>query len=51
MHPGARPHVDDIVGKPDRILVMLDNKHGVAKIAKPDERGQKTVIVTLVKAD
>ena len=31
---GARAHVDDIVGGADRVLVMLDDEHGVAEVAE-----------------
>ena len=34
MHAGAGPDIDDIVGRADRILVMLDDDHGVAEIAQ-----------------
>ena len=35
MDAGARPHIDQIVGGADRILVMLDDDHRVAEIAQP----------------
>ena len=47
----ARPHVDDVIGGADRILVMLDHQHGVAEIAQPAERGEQHVVVALVEAD
>ena len=31
---GARAHVDDMVGVADRVLVMLDDEHGVAEAAR-----------------
>ena len=34
MDAGAGAHVDDIIGVADRILVMLDDEHGVAEIAQ-----------------
>ena len=30
---GAGAHVDDMVGVADRVLVMLDDEHGVAEAA------------------
>src|SRR3954467_6944451 len=48
---GAGAHVDHIIGVADRILVMLDDEHGVAEIAQPVERDQEALIVALVKAD
>src|SRR3546814_1572204 len=43
MHARARPHVDDIVGGADRVLVMLHDKHRVAQVAKPLQRFQQPV--------
>ena len=51
MHAGARPEVHDMVGLPDRILVMLDDDHGIAEIAQVDERVEQSLIVALVQAD
>ena len=51
MDTGTRSHVDDIIRKTNGILVMLDDKNRVAKVAKPDKRRQQPVIVTLMKAD
>ena len=51
MDAGARPHVDDIVGGADRILVMLDDDHGVAEIAQAAQRDEQALIVLLVEAD
>ena len=51
MDAGARAHVDHIIGVADRILVMLDDEHGVAEIAQPLERDQQPLIVALVEAD
>ena len=50
-HAGAGPHVDDIVGGADRVLVMLDDEHGVAEIAEAAQRREQHVVVALVKAD
>ena len=51
MDAGAGAHVDHIIGVADRILVMLDDEHGVAEIAQPVERDQQPLIVALVEAD
>ena len=32
MHPGPGSDVDDVVGGPDRLLVVLDDQHGIAEI-------------------
>ena len=35
---GARPEVDDVVGRAHRPLVVLDDDHGVAEVAQPRQR-------------
>ena len=51
MHPGARPHIDQPVGGADRLLVMLDDDHGVAKVAQPLQRIEQPAVVALVQPD
>ncbi len=48
---GARPDVDDIVGDADRLLVVLDDEHGVAEVAKSHERVDQPAVVALVQPD
>ena len=48
---GARAEVDHVVGRSDRLLVVLDDDDRVAEIAKPRERGQECPVVALVQAD
>ncbi len=48
---GTGPDVDDVVGHPDRVLVVLDHQHGVAEVAQPDQRLDEAVVVALVQAD
>ena len=47
----ARPHVHDIVGAADRVLVMLDHEHGVAEVAQVAQRAEQARIVALMQAD
>src|SRR6185312_3758493 len=47
----AGAHVDDMIGGPDRFLVMLDDEHGVAEAAEALERLEQAVVVLLVEAD
>ena len=47
----ARPHVDDVVGAADGVLVVLHHDDGVAQIAQALERGDKPLVVALVQAD
>src|SRR5215208_7090772 len=51
MGAGAGAHVDDIVGGPDRVLVMLDDDDGVAEIAEALQGDEQSVVVALVEAD
>ena len=47
----ARAHVDEPVGRPHHLLVVLDDKHGVAEAAQPLERVDQLAVVALVQAD
>src|SRR4029078_9696752 len=51
MHSGARSDIDDIVGRPDGIFVMLDDDHRIAESAEMNKRCEQAGIVALVKAD
>ena len=48
---GARPDVDHIVGGEHHVLVVLNDHHGVAKVAQLLERVDKAHVVALVEAD
>ena len=48
---GARPHVDDVVGDPDHLGVVLDDEDGVALVAKPPEQRVHPLDVMGVQAD
>ena len=48
---GARADVDHVVGLADRLLVVLDDDHGVAGVAQVLQRGQQPAVVALVQAD
>ena len=48
---GAGADVDDVVGDPDGVLVVLDDEHGVAEVAQADQRVDEAVVVPLVQAD
>ena len=48
---GAGPEIDHVVGGADRLLVVLDDDHGVAEIAQPRERREQRAVVALVQAD
>ena len=51
MDAGARPHVDDMIGGADRILIMLHHDHGVAEIAQTLQRFEQACVVALMQAD
>lgn len=51
MYAGGRADIDDVVGRQDRILVMLDDNDGIADIAQMLQRFEKAGIVALVQAD
>ena len=47
----ARADVDDVVGDPDRLLVVLDDDHRVAEVAQAHQRVDQALVVALVQAD
>ena len=51
VHAGARADVDDIIGGPDRVLVVLDHDHRIAEAAQAPERVEQPRVVALVQAD
>ena len=51
VQPGARPHVDEPVGAPHHLLVVLDDDDRVADVAQPLERRDQPRVVALVQAD
>ena len=46
-----RPEIDDMVGSPHRVFVVLDDHHRVALVAKLGQRFQQLVVVTGMQAD
>ena len=48
---GARPHVDQVVGRAHRALVVLDHQHGVAEVAQALQRRDQPLVVALVQPD
>ena len=51
MYAGAGADVDDIIGGPDRVLVVLDHDHRIAEPAQAAQRVEEPRIVALVEAD
>ena len=49
--PRARTDVDDPVGHPDGVLVVLDDDQRVAQVAQPGERLDQPAVVALVQPD
>ncbi len=48
---GARPHVDDVLGGPDDVRVVLDDDDGVADILERTEDLDEAVVVAGMEAD
>ena len=48
---GARAHVHHEVGRPDGVLVVLHDHHGVAQVSQALQRGDEPLVVALVKPD
>ena len=51
MNAGARAHVDHVVGRKDRFLVVFHDQNGIAEIAEALQADQKAGVVALVQAD
>ena len=51
VHARAGPHLDDVIGGANRVLVVLDDDHRVADVAEPLERGDHLDVVLRVQAD
>ena len=50
-HARARAEIDDRVGGPHRVFVVLDDDHRIAQVAQLGQRGQQPVVVARVQAD
>ena len=48
---GARAEVDDVVGDRDRLGLVLDDEHGVALVAQPQQQAVHALHVVRVQAD
>ncbi len=51
MHAGTGSDVEDMIGKPNGVLVVLDHDHGIAEVAEPLQGFQKPRVVALVQSD
>ena len=47
----AGTKIDDVVGRPHRVFVVLDDDHRVALVAESGERFQQAVVVAGMQAD
>ena len=50
-HAGAGAEVDDVVGGPHRVFVVLDDDDRVAQVAQLGERVEQPLVVARVQAD
>src|SRR5262249_16528143 len=51
MNARARSDIDDVIGQPDRNLVMLGDDYRIAEVAQVNEGIEKPGIVALMKPD
>ena len=51
VHARAGAQIDDVVGLPDRLFVMLHDDHRVAEIAQIDQSVEQPLIVALMQTD
>ncbi len=50
-HARAGAEVDDVVGRPHRVFIVLDDDDRVAQVAQAGERGEQPLVVARVQAD
>jgi hypothetical protein len=51
VHARAWPHLDDVIGGANRVLVVLDDDDRVADVAEPLQRRDHLDVVFRVQAD
>ena len=51
VYPGPGSHVDQVVRRPDRLLVVLDDDERVPEVPQPRQRVEKPPVVPLVQPD
>ena len=51
VHAGARSHLDDVIRRADRVLVVLDDDHRVADVAQALERRDHLHVVLRMQPD
>ena len=49
--PGPRPQIDQPVSLSQRILIVLDDKQGVAEVRQLTQGFQQALVVTLMESD
>ncbi len=50
-HSGPGAEIDHVVGRPDRLFVVLDHDHGVALVAQVGQRRQQPIVVAGMEPD
>ena len=51
MNAGTGTEIKNVIGGANGVGIMLNDEHGVAEIAQALERGEQTVVVTLMQPD
>src|ERR687893_1710745 len=51
VHPRPGPHVHDVIRRPDRLLIVLDDDERVPEVPQPYEGVQQPPVVSLVQPD
>ena len=51
MDAGARTNINDIVGSPDRVFIVLHHNQGVAEVPQLEQGGEQPIVIPLVQAD
>ena len=48
---GAGTEIENVIGRADRVFVVLDHDDGIPEIAQPAQRADEPVVVALMQAD
>ena len=51
MNPRPRTHINDIIRRANRILIMFDDDHSITEIAQAFEGFEQAVIILLVQSN
>ncbi|MNE60059.1 hypothetical protein D3C80_1551830 [compost metagenome] len=51
MHTRTRTDVDHVVSGADRIFIVLNHNHRIAKVTQMNQRAEQALVIALMQAD